>query len=102
MLILLHICVAVAFYPRYAYICIVYLYELCTQLRLTTVFKEQKMRRDEMIIRDFSFFSLSRELHTDKESQATACLAVNKSDACRLPTEWCTVERRSTGMNARC
>jgi len=40
MLILLHICVAVAFYPRYAYICIVYLYELCTQLRLTTVFKE--------------------------------------------------------------
>ena len=37
---LLHICVAVAFYPRYAYICIVYLYELCTQLRLTTVFKE--------------------------------------------------------------
>ena len=40
MLTLLHICVAVAFYPRYAYICIVYLYELCTQLRLTTVFKE--------------------------------------------------------------
>ena len=34
------VCQTRGFYPRYAYICTVYLYELCTQLRLTTVFKE--------------------------------------------------------------